>query len=146
MSDELKIDKIKDLVLQHAKDGKVVFRTLDGFASVSLDEFVEQPTEGLLYDLNRDRVTVLSFIDDPKWVNDFAVTLVIEKLKGNLIALRTALAAAQAENARLRAALESVEWVQSPSEIEDDYCPWCLSDKPDHTDTCLRQSALHPSA
>ena len=46
-----------------------------------LEEIIKQPTEGLLYDLNRDRATVLTLMDDPKWVNDFAVGLVITKLK-----------------------------------------------------------------
>ena len=78
-------DKIsfKDLVLQKEKEGKVVFMTWDGPREADLEEFIRQPTEGLLYDLNRDRVTVLTFIDQEpaKWVNDYAVGLVIAKLK-----------------------------------------------------------------
>jgi hypothetical protein len=46
-----------------------------------LDEFIKQPADGILYDLNRLEETALTFIDDPKWVNDFAVALVIRKLK-----------------------------------------------------------------
>ena len=76
-----KKESLKDLVLKKAKEGKVVFMTLDGPREADLNEFIKQPTEGLLYDLNRDRVTVLTFIEDPKWVNDFAVGLVIAKLK-----------------------------------------------------------------
>lgn len=74
-------ENFRDLILQKEKEGKVVFMTIEGPMSTDLEEFIKQPTEGLLYDLNRDRVTVLSFIDDPKWVNDFAVGLVIAKLK-----------------------------------------------------------------
>ena len=76
-----KKESLKDLVLKKAKEGKVVFMTWDGPREADLNEFIKQPTEGLLYDLNRDRVTVLTFIEDPKWVNDFAVGLVIAKLK-----------------------------------------------------------------
>lgn len=76
-----KKESFRDLVLKKADEGKVVFMTLLGLMEADLEEFIEQPTEGLLYDLNRDRVTVLTFIDDPKWVNDFAVGLVIAKLK-----------------------------------------------------------------
>jgi hypothetical protein len=137
---EVEHESLKDLVLRHSKSGEVVFRIHDGLEAANLDEFIEQPTEGLLYDLNRDRVTVLSFIDDPKWVNDFAVALVIEKLKGNL-------GAAQAEIDRLRAALEAVEYVRG-------FCPWCgnsemkvfdggyLKRLEHHTATCQRQAAL----
>ena len=76
-----KEESFRDLVLKKAKEGKVVFMTFEGLMEMDLEKFVEQPTEGLLYDLNRDRATVLTFIEDPKWVNDFAVGLVIAKLK-----------------------------------------------------------------
>jgi len=78
MSEE---EKFRDLVLQKEKEGKIVFMTFNGPMEADLEEFIKQPTEGLLYDLNRDRVTVLTFIDDPKWVNDYAVGIVIAKLK-----------------------------------------------------------------
>lgn len=55
--------------------------TIDGLKSVNIDKFVSQPTEGLLYDLNRDRGTVLTFMDDLTRINNFAVMLVITKLK-----------------------------------------------------------------
>ena len=74
-------DGFKDLVLKKEQEGKVVFMTFEGPMEADLEKFIEQPTEGLLYDLNRDRATVLTSIEDPKWVNDFAVGLVISKLK-----------------------------------------------------------------
>jgi hypothetical protein len=55
--------------------------THEGLMEAKLDEVIKQPTEGLLYDLNRDRITILTYINDPKWVNDFACMKVIEKLK-----------------------------------------------------------------
>jgi hypothetical protein len=98
----MNMEELRNIVLQNAKDGNVVFLAMDEIMAAPLDEFVKQPTEGLLYDLNRDKVTVLAFIDDPKWVNDFAVALVIEKLKDNDAALR-------AENDRLREALTFID-------------------------------------
>lgn len=74
-------EKIRDVILKCADEGKVVFNTLEGLMYAPIDEFIKQPTDGLLYDLNRDRATVLTFIDDPKWINDFAVSLVITRLK-----------------------------------------------------------------
>jgi len=73
--------EFRDLVLQKEKEGKIVFMTIEGPVEANLEEFIKQPAEGLLYDLNRDRVTVLTFLDDEKWVNDYAVGLVIAKLK-----------------------------------------------------------------
>ena len=78
--DNLK-EELRYLILQKEKEGKVCFMTVDGLASIDTEEFIKQPTEGLLYDLNRDKVTILSFMDEPKWVNDYAVAMVISKLK-----------------------------------------------------------------
>lgn len=75
--------EFRDMILQQVKEGKVVFMTIEGPMVADLEEIIKQPTEGLLYDLNRDKATVITQIDNPKWVNDFAVALVIEKLKGN---------------------------------------------------------------
>ena len=76
-------ETITDLLLRKAKEGKVVFQTGEGLQEANLDEFIKQPTEGLLYDLNRDRVTCLSLLGKGAegWINNFAVALVIEKLK-----------------------------------------------------------------
>ena len=49
-----------------------------------LKEFLKQPAEGILYDLNRSEVVVLQFIKDQKWVNDYAVAKVIRELKRQL--------------------------------------------------------------
>jgi hypothetical protein len=80
---------IKEVVLAERKKGNVVIRTLPGqFGINSLNDIVEQPVDGLLYDLNRSEEVVLTFIDDPKWVNDFAVAQVIRKLVEQRDALR----------------------------------------------------------
>ena len=83
---EEKYEKFRDYVLEREKEGKIVIATFDGFAEANIDEIIKQPTEGLLYDLNRDKVTILTFIEDKKWVNDYACMKVIEKLKALLSA------------------------------------------------------------
>lgn len=75
---------IKEIVLNARKEGKVVIRTLDGFRIISLEELADQPVDGLLYDLNRSEEVVMAFIDDPKWINDFACVQVIRYLKNKL--------------------------------------------------------------
>jgi len=84
MPNKDKLTDFKDLVLKKEKEGMIVFITFDGPKEVDLEKFIKQPTEGILYDLNRDRATVLTFIEDPKWVNDYAAGLVISKLKEKL--------------------------------------------------------------
>ena len=77
------MEDFKQLVLQEEKEGNVVIMTCDGPRLINLEEFIKQPTTGLLYDLNRDKATILTFINEKpaKWVNDYAVGLVIAKLK-----------------------------------------------------------------
>ena len=84
-------EDFKKLVLQNAEKGNVVTMTLEGPAAVNLKKFVEQPAWGILYDLNRLPEVVLTFIDDPKWVNDFAVSMVITELKNQIEKLRSRL-------------------------------------------------------
>ena len=51
---------------------------------MNIKEFIKQPADGILYDLNRDEATILTFIEDPKWVNDYAVCKVIRALKNRI--------------------------------------------------------------
>ena len=76
--------ELQEMILEEAAQGNVVFSTIEGYAVSGLDEFIAQPIDGLLYDLNRSPEVVLTFIDDPKWVNDYAVYLVIKRLKEKL--------------------------------------------------------------
>ena len=78
-------EQIRDIVLQERDKGNIVYASFEGLISVPLDEVIKQPIDGLLYDLNRNESVVLTFIDDPKWVNDFAVATVIRKLHGMVI-------------------------------------------------------------
>ena len=71
-------EELKKLVLDEYKKGNVVYATIDGLRTCSMEDFVKQPLEGMLYDINRDRVTVTMFLDDIKWVNDYALTHLLE--------------------------------------------------------------------
>lgn len=67
-------DEIRKLILDGQKDGKIVFLTDEGVVKCGLEEFVEQPLDGMLYDINRLESVILSFVDrDPRWVNDYAL-------------------------------------------------------------------------
>lgn len=81
--------KIKDLVLEEAKKGNITVFTHEGLMMAPLKEVIKQPVDGLLYDLNRNEVVILTFIEDPKWINDYASTQVIRELKSQLGESRT---------------------------------------------------------
>jgi len=76
--------EIKELVIEEAKNGCIVVATFEGLVKYNLAEIVDQPVDGLLYDLNRDEGTIFTFINDPKWVNDYASSQVIRYLKNKL--------------------------------------------------------------
>lgn len=78
--------EIKDKILEEYKKGNVVFATIEGLRVASMEDFIKQPTAGILYDLNRDEATVLTWIseNDPKWFNDLAVGQVIRALKDKI--------------------------------------------------------------
>lgn len=78
MSDEK--ESLTGFILRMNKDNRIVFRDLDGFTSVDLDEWLDsQPVPGILYDLNR-LPEQANMEDDTRGVNDFAVGLVITRL------------------------------------------------------------------
>ena len=116
-------EKTKKLILEKRKEGKLVVATHEGFMSVDIKEFIKQPVDGILYDLNRLEEVSLTFIDDPKWVNDFAVALTIREL--------------YAENVKLKeyvAQLESCDLCDERAEYRQ--CQKCMNNKliGSHTD------------
>ena len=72
------IETISDKVLAEWNKGNLVYADIEGLKSIKLEEFVKQPLEGMLYDINRNAATILTFIEEPKWVNDFALTKLLE--------------------------------------------------------------------
>ena len=83
---------LKQFILEKRDEGKVVYLSHNGreydMVSTPVEHFIQQPADGILYDLNRLEEVVLTFIDDPKWINDFAVALTIRALKKDVDALR----------------------------------------------------------
>jgi len=82
---------IKEKILAEYKKGNIVVSTFEGLMTMPLKECIKQPDSGLLYDLNRDAATILTFIDDPKWINDYALLMVVIELKKQIndLSLRT---------------------------------------------------------
>src|SRR6478672_8332194 len=82
-ADELEVErkKLRDFILEEYKSGKIVVATFEGLASMPIAEFIKQPADGILYDLNRSEEIVMTLLSDPKWVNDFAVAKTIRYLK-----------------------------------------------------------------
>jgi len=80
---------IKDRILKEYKKGNIIVVGSEGLQVMPLNDFIKQPVDGMLYDLNRDEAVILTFIDNPKWINDYAVCQVIRLLKKRIEELET---------------------------------------------------------
>ena len=80
-------DETKELILNKRKEGKVCLMTIEGLMSIDVDEFIKQPADGILYDLNRGIETTLTIMPKKRWINDFAVAVTITALKKRIVEL-----------------------------------------------------------
>ena len=76
--EQKEIKTFRNKLLEDWNNGNLVYVDIEGLKSVKFDAFIKQPLDGMLYDINRDAATILTFVDDPKWVNDFALTKLLE--------------------------------------------------------------------
>lgn len=82
MTKEERFDKELKIVLENAENGKVTYETGFGLQSTLLENFCRQGTSGMLYDLNRNKATTITLGKNglTRWINDYAVAMVIEYL------------------------------------------------------------------
>lgn len=71
---------LKEMVLAEYTRGNIVVSRFDGLGVGNLEAIMQQPIEGILYDCNRDEGTILTFLNDPKWVNDYALMKICKHL------------------------------------------------------------------
>lgn len=94
--EELEDEKpLRVLVARAWVEGNVAFRTSNGIHTIPFKEFVKQPLDDILYDINRDQVTILTCLDDPKWINDYALTRLLHYYYDKLKAIETSTAEQQ---------------------------------------------------
>ena len=62
------------------EEGKVLYNTCEGLMECKIEDLVNQDTDGLLYDLNRDTATVLTIFDEQKLMNELATINVLKFL------------------------------------------------------------------
>lgn len=74
--------ELQNLILSKKREGKIVFHSLEGLMEAKMEDIIQQTADGLLWDLNRDMVTLLSRAsdDNPYWVNDLALANITEYL------------------------------------------------------------------
>ena len=75
----------KDIIEAQRKafeECKVLYNTCEGLMECKIEDLVNQNTDGLLYDLNRDTATVLTIFDEQKLMNELAMINVLKFLHG----------------------------------------------------------------
>ena len=75
-----------DVIRNQEKYGNITIETIEGLAVIPLDDIVNWEADSLLYDLNRDKATTIALGRDgmERWINDYAVAVVIEYLLNEL--------------------------------------------------------------
>lgn len=78
------VKQLEDIV----NKGGIFFMACDGIHTMNMDDFLSQPADGILYDLNRDEATTKTLAKNnelnSRWINDLAVAYVIKALKSKL--------------------------------------------------------------
>lgn len=71
-----------DVIRGQEKYGNITIETTEGLAVIPLDDIVNWEADSLLYDLNRDKATTITLGRNgmERWINDYAVAVVIEYL------------------------------------------------------------------
>ena len=79
-------EQILDVIRGQEKNGNITIETIEGLAVIPLNDIVNWDADSLLYDLNRDKSTTISLGRDgmERWINDYAVAVVIEYLLNEL--------------------------------------------------------------
>lgn len=73
---------LKEIILEDYEKGNISLMTLDGVVTTSLKDFINQPTDSILYDLNRNESAILTEMENNiTWINDYACGKVIRALK-----------------------------------------------------------------
>ena len=75
-------EDLKDLILAKKREGKIVFYSIEGLMEAKMEDIIQQPAEGLLWDLNCDMATLLHRSSEGNrcWVNDMALSNITEYL------------------------------------------------------------------
>lgn len=84
--DKETFEQTLDVIRSQEKYGNITIETIEGLAVIPLDDIVNWEADSLLYDLNRDKSTTISLGRDgmERWINDYAVAVVIEYLLNEL--------------------------------------------------------------
>lgn len=148
-------NELLDKILKLQADNKIAFMTMDGLHSIDIADFDNQPLEGKLYDLNRDRGTLYSMANEGKnkrWVNDLAMVYFIEywgerieKQRQEIVNLKSEINLAYKEVEKLKQHIVEITTKNEPNETDNVSTE--LNNQPEHTpinSSAKTTSIFHP--
>lgn len=83
MGNDMSNEELINKILTNQKNNAVIIMTVDGLMGSSVDDLLNQPAEGVLYDLNRDYASLMALANKGKnqrWINDMALSFTFTKL------------------------------------------------------------------
>lgn len=83
MSEKISNQEYIDIVEEERSKGNIAFMTIEGLKGSSIENIINQPVEGILYDLNRDYATIITLAKNSKnlrWINDLALSDVFKEV------------------------------------------------------------------
>lgn len=86
--------ELLDKILSNQKNGAVVYMTEAGLMGSTVSDLLNQSSEGVLYDLNRDIATLVTLGRESKnkrWINDIALAFVFTELHKKYVDLEAQL-------------------------------------------------------
>ena len=86
MENKETFEQTLDVIRNQEKYGNITIETIEDLAVIPLDDIVNWEADSLLYDLNRDKATTIALGRNgmERWINDYAVAVVIEYLLNEL--------------------------------------------------------------
>lgn len=86
MENKETFEQTLDVIRNQEKYGNITIETIEGLAVIPLDDIANWEADSLLYDLNRDKATTIALGRNgmERWINDYAVAVVIEYLLNEL--------------------------------------------------------------
>ncbi len=143
-------NELLEKILSLQSEDKIAFMTIDGLQYGPIEDFVNQPFEGQLYDLNRDRASLYAMANENKnkrWVNDLALVYLLEyrcdqirSLTADVVNLKGELNLTQKEVEKLKHYIVELTAKNEPKETDN--VPTSVKETTPRTNSTVKSSSM----
>lgn len=143
-------NELLEKILSLQSENKIAFMTIDGVQYGPIEDFVNQPFEGQLYDLNRDRASLYTMANENKnkrWVNDLALVYLLEyrcdqirSLNADVVNLKSELNLTRKEVEKLKHHIVELTTKNEPKEADN--VPTSVKETTPRTNSTAKSSSM----